>query len=400
MSGCWSAVGAPIAQGDDVLTVLPGTLPEDELARRFADTDAAVVMKLGRHLPKVRRALSRAGRLRARSMSSAARPSRRLQCRSPTSPTISRRISPSCWCPAGKGGHERLTLRDRPRAGRPERIQRRRLPLRSTQADALYGYGPYLDRVPWRPGQTRHPSDNREEVSRAQAALRHAATGASVALVSGGDPGVFAMAAAVCEAIEGGRRSVAQPRPHDRARRHRHAGGRRAGRARRSAMISARFRCPTISSPGSSSNAGSTLRRAAGFVIALYNPVSRARPWQLGVAFERLRQHLPAATPVVFGRAVGRSDEQVAVTSLGAADPAIADMATLIIVGSAETRDRRAARPDAAGLYAAIGAGRRRMIEPARPHRRTLSTAGTGGSGGRRSMITSTPSARAAAILP
>ena len=63
MSGCWSATAMPIAQGDDVFTVLPGTLPEYELERRLADTDAAVVMKIGRHLAKVRRALERAGRL-------------------------------------------------------------------------------------------------------------------------------------------------------------------------------------------------------------------------------------------------------------------------------------------------------------------------------------------------
>jgi precorrin-2/cobalt-factor-2 C20-methyltransferase len=63
MSGCWSAAGMPIAQGDDVFTVLPATLPEDELARRLADADAAVVMKVGRHLPKVRRALTCSGRL-------------------------------------------------------------------------------------------------------------------------------------------------------------------------------------------------------------------------------------------------------------------------------------------------------------------------------------------------
>jgi precorrin-2/cobalt-factor-2 C20-methyltransferase len=63
MSGCWSAVGAPIAQGDDVFTVLPGTLPEDELERRLGDADAAVIMKLGRNLPKVRRALARSGHL-------------------------------------------------------------------------------------------------------------------------------------------------------------------------------------------------------------------------------------------------------------------------------------------------------------------------------------------------
>ncbi|HEV3371427.1 MAG TPA: SAM-dependent methyltransferase, partial [Xanthobacteraceae bacterium] len=71
-------------------------------------------------------------------------------------------------------------------------------------AEALYGYGPYLDRVPARAGQSRHASDNRQEGARAAAALAHAAAGGSVALVSGGDPGVFAMAAAVCEELAAG----------------------------------------------------------------------------------------------------------------------------------------------------------------------------------------------------
>jgi precorrin-3B C17-methyltransferase len=77
---------------------------------------------------------------------------------------------------------------------------------------------------------------------------------------------------------------------------------------------------------------------SAGFVIALYNPISRARPWQFGNAIERLRRHLPPATPVVFGRAVGRMDERVNVTTLADADTAPADMATLVIVGTRETR--------------------------------------------------------------
>jgi precorrin-3B C17-methyltransferase len=76
----------------------------------------------------------------------------------------------------------------------------------------------------------------------------------------------------------------------------------------------------------------------AGFVIALYNPVSQARPWQLATAFERLRGHLPATTPTVFGRAVGRPEESIVVATLQSADPTSADMATLVIVGSAETR--------------------------------------------------------------
>src|SRR5581483_3930168 len=76
----------------------------------------------------------------------------------------------------------------------------------------------------------------------------------------------------------------------------------------------------------------------AGFVVALYNPVSQARPWQLGEALARLARHLPAATPVIFGRAVGRDDESITITALAEAPSIAADMATLVIVGSAETR--------------------------------------------------------------
>jgi len=76
----------------------------------------------------------------------------------------------------------------------------------------------------------------------------------------------------------------------------------------------------------------------AGFVIAIYNPVSRARPWQLGAAFDRLGRLLPGSTPVIFGRAIGRADEHVEVTMLGAAKSIAADMATLVIVGSVDTR--------------------------------------------------------------
>src|SRR5579864_2021829 len=77
-------------------------------------------------------------------------------------------------------------------------------------ADALYGYGPYLARIPERPHQSRHASDNRDEGARAAAALAHAARGANVAVATGGDPGVFAMAAAVCEQIEAGPREWRQ----------------------------------------------------------------------------------------------------------------------------------------------------------------------------------------------
>jgi precorrin-3B C17-methyltransferase len=204
-------------------------------------------------------------------------------------------------------------------------------------ADALYGYGPYLDRVPAQPGQPRHASDNREEGSRAAAALRHAASGAHVALVSGGDPGVFAMAAAVCEQIERGdeawRALDVSVVPGVTAM--------LAVAARAGAPLGHDFCAISLSDnlkPWEVIERRLDAAAGAGFAIALYNPVSRARPWQLGRAFERLRRHLPPSTPVVFGRAVSRLDERMAVTTLDAADPSTADMATLIIIGSALTR--------------------------------------------------------------
>lgn len=204
-------------------------------------------------------------------------------------------------------------------------------------AEVLYGYGPYLDRVPARTGQKRQASDNREEGARAAAALRHAAEGAKVALVSGGDPGVFAMAAAVCEQIESGdaswRRLDVSIVPGVTAM--------LAVAARVGAPLGHDFCAISLSDnlkPWDVIERRLDAAASAGFVTALYNPISRARPWQLGSAFARLRLHLPPSTPIVFGRAIGRPDENVVVTTLNIADPSAADMATLIIVGSSLTR--------------------------------------------------------------
>ncbi len=204
-------------------------------------------------------------------------------------------------------------------------------------ADALYGYDRYLARVPLRSGQTRHGSDNREEAVRAAAALRHAAEGADVAVVSGGDPGVFAMAAAVCEAIDQGpelwRSLDIAIIPGITAM--------LAVAARIGAPLGHDFCALSLSDnlkPWPVIERRLDAAAGAGFVIALYNPISRARPWQLGAAFERLRRHLPGSVAMVFGHAVGRPDERVITTTLADADPTQADMATLIIVGSVETR--------------------------------------------------------------
>src|SRR5271154_1251851 len=204
-------------------------------------------------------------------------------------------------------------------------------------ADALYGYGPYLDRVPLHAGQSRHPSDNREEGARAGAALRHAAQGASVAVVSGGDPGVFAMAAAICQEIEAGPESFRALDvtivPGITAM--------LAVAARIGAPLGHDFCAISLSDnlkPWELIERRLDAAASAGFVIALYNPISRARPWQLGRAIARLRDRLPPGVPVIFGRAVGRPDEHLNVTALDTADAASVDMATLVIIGSRETR--------------------------------------------------------------
>ncbi|RWB22687.1 MAG: precorrin-3B C(17)-methyltransferase [Mesorhizobium sp.] len=205
------------------------------------------------------------------------------------------------------------------------------------EASFFYGYKPYLDRLELREDQTRVASDNREELARSNEALAKAAEGYNVAVVSGGDPGVFAMAAAVCEAIEAGpaewRAIDLSVVPGVTAM--------LAVAARIGAPLGHDFCAISLSDnlkPWDLIELRLLAAAGAGFVIALYNPISKARPWQLGRAFECLKAILPGTTPVIFGRAAGRPDERIEVSLLADADAEKADMATCIIIGSPETR--------------------------------------------------------------
>ncbi|MEX0809919.1 MAG: precorrin-3B C(17)-methyltransferase [Dongiaceae bacterium] len=220
--------------------------------------------------------------------------------------------------------------------GNPDQVTPQALAAIS-DARELFGYAPYLERLPLSAGQIRHASDNREELSRAGAALAAAAEGRTVAVVSGGDAGVFAMAAAVCEAIESGpeewRRIELEIVPGVTAM--------LAVAARVGAPLGHDFCAISLSDnlkPWDVIEQRLRAAAGAGFVVALYNPISRARPWQLGKAFDIFREILPATTPVVFGRAAGRPDEQITIRSLDQAEPELADMATCVIVGSPVTR--------------------------------------------------------------
>jgi len=204
-------------------------------------------------------------------------------------------------------------------------------------ATDLVGYGPYLDRIPCRIGQRRHASDNGVELERARLALSLAAAGRQVAVVSGGDPGVFAMAAAVFEAVDAGdpswRDLDIRVEPGVTAM--------LAAAAEAGAPLGGDFCAISLSD---NLKTWSTIERRltaaaeADFVIALYNPASKARPHQLGQAFDLLRGVKPKETPVLFVRAAGTAEACVVVTSLGAADPSCADMRTLVIVGASTTR--------------------------------------------------------------
>ena len=201
----------------------------------------------------------------------------------------------------------------------------------------LVGYAPYLARLPERAVQTRHASDNRVELDRANLAIDLAREGRHVAVVSGGDPGVFAMAAAVFEAIEARPKSARdlpiQVIPGISAM--------LAAAARLGAPLGHDFCAISLSDNLKSWDVIETRLRLAAeadFVIALYNPISKARPQQLGQAFALLRAYKPPGTVVAFARAIGRPDERLLLSTLAEADPGQADMSTLVLIGSTETR--------------------------------------------------------------
>ncbi len=204
-------------------------------------------------------------------------------------------------------------------------------------ATDIVGYGPYVARVSPQAGVTRHVSDNRVERERAVLALTLAAKGRRVAVVSSGDPGVFAMASAVFEAMEAG-----EPRWRDLdVRILPGITAMLAAAARVGAPLGHDFCAINLSDnlkPWPLIETRLGLAAQAGFAIALYNPLSRARPWQLGRAFDILRETLPAATPVIFASRLSENGETIDILRLGEAVAERADMRTLVIVGSAQTR--------------------------------------------------------------
>src|SRR5690606_9844283 len=339
VSAAAARLGAPLAEGEEVLTVLPGTLPEEELTARLAATDVAVVMKLGRTFPKVRRALEDAGRLaEARYVERATMDGERLaplaDVDAGSVPYFSVAVLPSragAERPAREAG-EVVVVGTGP-AGPSWLTPETRGALAA--ADDLVGYTTYLDRVPVRPGQRRHGSDNRVEAERAEFALQLAQRGRRVAVVSGGDPGVFAMATAVLEAASAPEYAEVPVRvlPGVTAA--------NAAAARAGAPLGHDYAAISLSDrlkPWEVIAARLGAAASADLVLALYNPGSRSRTWQVGKARELLLEHRAPDTPVVVARDVGGPGERVRIVRLADLDPATVDMRTILLVGSSQTR--------------------------------------------------------------
>ncbi|WP_030856569.1 precorrin-2 C(20)-methyltransferase [Streptomyces sp. NRRL S-37] len=339
VSAAAARLGAPLAEGEEVLTILPGTLPEEELTARLATTDAAVVMKLGRTFPKVRRALESAGRLEeARYVERATMSKERLaelaDVDAESVPYFSVAVLPS-QVDAGRPVRERgqVVVVGTGPAGPLWLTPETRGALAA--ADDLVGYTTYLNRVPERPGQARHGSDNRVEAERAEFALQLARKGRRVAVVSGGDPGVFAMATAVLEA-------ASRPEYLDvPVRVLPGVTAANAAAARAGAPLGHDYATISLSDrlkPWEVIAERLQAAASADLVLALYNPGSRSRTWQVGKAQELLLEHRAPETPVVVARDVGGPDERVRIVRLGELDPAEVDMRTILLVGSSQTQ--------------------------------------------------------------
>ncbi|MFJ9142415.1 precorrin-2 C(20)-methyltransferase [Streptomyces griseus] len=346
VSAAAARLGTPLVEGEEILTILPGTLPEEELTARLAATDTAVVMKLGRTFPAVRGAFEASGRLaEARYVERATMAGERTGELADIDPASvpyfsvavlpsrvdAPRPSPSASASASASG-DVVVVGTGP-AGPLWLTPETRGALAA--ADDVVGYTTYLDRVPVRPGQARHGSDNKVESERAEFALDLARRGRRVAVVSGGDPGVFAMATAVLEVASQEEYAdiPVQVLPGVTAA--------NAAAARAGAPLGHDYATISLSDRLKPWEVIAERLRAAAsadLVLALYNPGSMSRTWQVGKARDLLLEHRSPDTPVVLARDVGGPTESVRTVRLADVDPTEVDMRTLLIVGSSQTR--------------------------------------------------------------
>lgn len=342
-SAAAASAGTPLVKRDDVFVALPGTLPPETVAEHLRAADAAVVMKLGRRFPDVRGAVDAAGAgergiyvERASTTEERISPLREVEGKVPYMslvliPTLQRSGTER----AAANGRGSVAVVGLGPAGPLWLTPEARAEL--SRAEELVGYSAYLARVPARSGQRRHASENRVETERANHALALAAGGAHVAVVSSGDPGIFAMAAAVFEALERGGEELrgveVRVIPGLSAM--------QAAASRVGAPLGHDFCVISLSDALKPWEVIERRLEAAGvadMALAIYNPASRTRRTQLEQARAVLLRHRAPGTPVVIARAVGSDQEAVTVSTLAGFNAAEVDMRTLLLVGSSTTR--------------------------------------------------------------
>lgn len=343
------ALGQPLCEEEEILTVLPGTLDQVVLTARLRDTDCAVIMKLGRTFPKVKQALIDAGVadkayvvVRASMTDETIIPV--LAADPETIPYFAVVVVPST---GGIDATDAIPAGDKPRGevvvvglgpGSPQWITPEAT-MELAHATDIVGYSTYVNRVPHRAGQKRHPSDNKVEAERAAMALDLAKRGRRVAVVSSGDPGVFAMAAAVIETADDDQwRDVPV----------RIVPGMTAAQA-----VASRVGAPLGHDFGMISLSDrlkpfevveNRVRALAGadMAFAVYNPASKERRDQVAILKKIVAEYQAPTTPVIVARAVGSNHEQVTVTTLADFDPSVVDMQTMLIIGASTTRTYQA----------------------------------------------------------
>lgn len=344
VSAAAAVLGRPLCERDEILTVLPGTLPPDVLAERLRNTDAAAVMKLGRTFGNVREAFELAGRADEawyveRATTDAQRTAPLADVDPESVPYFSLALLPSpinntFAPPSPREQYEgSVTVVGLGPAGAEWMTPEVRAAIAG--ADDLIGYGPYVDRLPDLARQRKHGSDNRVESERAAFALDLARKGSRVVVVSSGDPGVFAMASAVTEV-------AAEPEYADIAVRV--LPGMTAAQAvasRVGAPLGHDYCVLSLSDrlkPWDVIAARLSAAAAADLAIAIYNPASKSRTWQVAATRDLLLEHRSPSTPVVVGRDVGGPAESITVTTLADLDPQTVDMRCLLLIGSSQTR--------------------------------------------------------------
>lgn len=352
----------PLAEGADILSILPATAGRERLAAAVAAADCLVIMKLGGHVDEVREVLRGAGMLdRARVVVRATMgdgwtapladvdaaevpyfavvvvgavlddgPDRGVRVESRGTVADASPAAASAPAPGGMGEVVVIGLGPGPdRWLTPEAAEE------LERATDVVGYSTYVARVPERPGQTKHMSDNRVEGERAAMALDLAKSGAKVAVVSSGDAGVFAMAAAVLETAddEPWRDVPVRIVPGMTAA--------QAVASRVGAPLGHDFAMLSLSDrlkPWATVEKRLRAVLGADMAFAVYNPASKTRRAQVVALRDLVAEYRDPGTPVIVARAVGAPEEKVTVTTVADLDPEVVDMRTMLIVGASSTK--------------------------------------------------------------